>query len=78
MDLSDWDLAFGAASVHEMSHSTCQLAERVGVDPHPFTKAELERIRCYRAAIQAGYYNEGITTRRSPGVVQSIQMRHRP
>ena len=71
MDLSDWDLAFGAASVHEMPQSTCRLSERVGVDVHPFTNAELERLRCYRAAIQAGYYNEGITTD-DPGVVQSI------
>ena len=66
MDLSDWDLAFGAVSAHGPAQSPMNHApDSVEGDRHPFNCAEVERLLSYRAAVQAGFYNDSCGGRKS-------------
>ena len=49
MDLNDWDMAFPSAFV---------VPDRNEPDETVFASTELDRLRRYRDAVRAGFYNE--------------------
>jgi hypothetical protein len=52
---------FGAPASHHSDGPTASRAAPAEPAPYQFTARELARLATYRAAVAAGFYNEGLT-----------------